>query len=180
MAKWCQNCGRYAPDDAILCPYCSAQLDSSKSYVTPVSQEKKEDSKKIITIVVVVLVVGLLVTVAIAATVYVYVSGLTSPIDNGYEEPYVYVIENNGQIQVTLYQKGDSYVIDYQDFDIYVNNLAVENLFEVGFWTVGEEINIGESNTGYKADGDPLDPGEYSVTVVIMDNVMYDGSVTIH
>jgi len=76
MIKYCPNCGRAAPSDALSCPYCGKSIPSHVKPIKSESLQKKDDKSPIILIIVIVLVVGIVLTIAIAATVYVYVSGM--------------------------------------------------------------------------------------------------------
>ena len=85
MVRYCQSCGRAAPNDAVLCPYCGVQIDQSKSPVILDQKPARKDNK--IIIIVAIVVILLVAIPAIAATVYVYVSGMVG-------EPDIEVLPN--------------------------------------------------------------------------------------
>ena len=96
-----------------------------------------------------------------------------------YEDATISITTHNDLIVVTLVKSGDNYNGGYTDYTIFVNGELVENLSEVVYWTVGEQINIGTDASGYIVNGNELDPGVYSVTVTIMGTLVYAGTVTI-
>ena len=155
MARYCQSCGRSVPDDARVCPYCSSQIDLSKSPVVPVSKEKK-DSNKIILIIAVVIAFVIIITIAIAATVYVYVSDISPAESSDYENAFAFAVEDNDFIVATLVKDGENYNDGYLDFSIYVNDYLVDGLDRVGHWTLNEDIIIGYGMYHFEEDGDPL------------------------
>lgn len=177
MVRYCQECGRQAPNDAVLCPYCGVNIDYSRSHIIPDHKPVEKDNKVIIIIAIVVILL-VIVPIAIAATVYVYVSGMLGPIDVE-RIPHVYISEFNNQIKITLIKEGENYNNGYSDFYITINNKNVDGLSNVGYWTVGEEIIIGADNTGYKVDGSPLSYGNYDVKVYIQSKLIYNNDINI-
>ena len=95
------------------------------------------------------------------------------------ENAHVVITESGNKIDIMLADEGNSYYNGYLNFEIYVNGELVKDLSEVGYWTVGESILIGSSYSGYEVDGSPLSSGEYDVTVVISNTVIYDGEISI-
>ena len=83
-------------------------------------------------------------------------------------------------IRVTLVAGGQNYnVSGYPNdvFSIFINGTKVKGLPEN--WNVGEVILIGTNATCYVVNGNPFYPGEYTVKVIIMHTVIFDGSVNI-
>ena len=131
------------------------------------------------------------ITVAIAATVYVYVSGLASSPGEQKENAGVAVTTESSMIKITLTDGGDNMATTgYTEQQIKILNNGTE-LIETNIggltWTVGEALWVGsigvspftEELGDLKGEVDALLPGVYAVTVVIVDTVIYDGPVTI-
>jgi len=76
MIKYCPNCGRAAPGDALYCPYCTKTIPSHIKPIKSDSSSKKDDKTPLILIIAIIIIVFIVLTIAIAATVYVYVSGM--------------------------------------------------------------------------------------------------------
>ena len=178
MAIYCPSCGRSIPNDSKVCAYCGKAIPSHGVITAPEPEKKKETN--IALIIAIILVVLIVATIAIAATVYVYVSGLV-PNEGflSYEDATISITTHNDLIVVTLVKSGDNYNGGYTDYTIFVNGELVENLSEVVYWTVGEQINIGTDASGYIVNGNELDPGVYSVTVTFRGTLVYAGTVTI-
>jgi hypothetical protein len=177
MVRYCQSCGRAAPNDAVLCPYCGVHIDYSRSQIMP-DQKPAEKDSKIALIIVLVVVVLIAITVAIAATVYVYVSGMIGP-EGISHSPDVFVSETDNKISIRLVQEGTDYNSGYTNFEILINGDPVDDLSEVGSWTIGESIVVGMSTTGYEVGGTSLVPGEYIVTVVISNTIISTDEIEI-
>jgi len=181
MPRYCQNCGKSVPNDAVLCPYCGTQIDYSKAaYVNNNVEQKSSDSTKIVLIVLAVVAVIIVVVILIAASAYFYVSDMMPP-PNGsdHEAAAITVKADNNLIELTLAKKGDLYNNGYSDFYIYVNGVLVDELEDVGYWTLGETISIGESYSGYEVNGYSLSSGSYDVTVRILDTVVFMSTIDI-
>jgi len=178
MVRYCQSCGRAAPNDAVLCPYCGVHIDYSRSHIIPDQKPPEKDNSKIVLIVVLVVIVLIAVTIAIAATVYVYVSGMLGS-DGISHSPDVLVSETNNKISIRLVQEGTGYNGGYTNFEILINGEPVDDLSEVGSWTVGESILVGRGATGYEVGGTSLMPGEYIVTVVISNTIISTDEIEI-
>jgi uncharacterized membrane protein YvbJ len=95
MVRYCQSCGRSAPNDAVVCPYCGVHIDYSRSQIIPEQPEQKKKDNTWIIIVVALIVILFLVIIAIAATVYVYVSGQLEPSDDFEKTPEIYFVKND-------------------------------------------------------------------------------------
>lgn len=180
MKIYCPKCGRAIPSDSKMCAYCGKLIPYHETQMVP-EEPKKSDDKKTILIVVLVLIIMIIPTIAIAATVYVYVSSMTPDLPNAsYEGAVVNVDSSERHIQVTLISGGNNYNNGYEDFSIMVDNQFVNGSNIIGYWTIGEKINIGEGAAGgYEVYGKNLSAGTYGVTVVIKDTVIYDGAVKI-
>ncbi len=122
------------------------------------------------------------ITVAIAATVYVYVSGMIGTTNVTQENASVTVSATpDGRIRVTLAGGGQRYDSGsgYDNFRIQVEGTTVKGIDTGDSWFVGEAFIIG---AGYDVDNTaPLAglPRSFSVTVTILDSVVYDGSVRV-
>ena len=84
MVTYCPNCGRQTPHDAMICPYCRQNISQNKistgtQYPLHQMQPPQKDNTKLIIIIAVVIIAVILATVAIAATMYVYVGGMMGP-----------------------------------------------------------------------------------------------------
>lgn len=77
MVKYCPHCGRSMPEDGNRCPYCGRLVAKHEGITVgpPEELQKKSNTGLIIAVVLIVLII---VPIAIAATVYVYVSGMIS------------------------------------------------------------------------------------------------------
>ena len=114
MSIYCPHCGRAIPSDSRVCAYCSKQIPSHGVIAAPEPQKKKETNIGLI--IAIILVVIILGTIAIAATVYVYVSGMLGSVD-GLVSAAIDVEANNGFIEVTLIDADESYY-SYNNVDI--------------------------------------------------------------
>ncbi len=129
------------------------------------------------------------ITVVLAATIYVWVSGFKSGKQS--ENAAVTVKGENDQIRVILTKGGDNYdpTNGYasNDFAIYVDGEKVAGT-EPSNWLVGQNIiltyNASKSpkwaisgTTGYGTS--ISSPTEFAVTVEIMGTVVYDGTVIV-
>jgi len=177
MAIYCPYCGRSIPNDSRICAYCGKQVPSHGVMPAPEPEKKKETNVGlIIGIVLLVLIVG---TIVVAATVYVYVSGIVGS-GPDYVDASVMVVSENNYILVTLTHSDELYY-SYDVIDIYISGQKVENMYEIGLWYEGETITIGSGDFyGYEVNGNPLTiNSEYDVTIYIENTPIYSGSVTI-
>ena len=134
------------------------------------------------------------ITVAIASTVYVYTSGFAGSPGGQKENAGVAVTTKFSMIKITLTDGGDNMgTTGYTEDQIKILNngtvLAQTNLTIPFGWTIGKALWIGGNDATLeqnepdlndkKADLVALDPGKYTITVVILDTVVYDSPVTI-
>jgi archaeal type IV pilus assembly protein PilA len=135
-------------------------MDGMKS-----NRKFKQEDEAVSAVIGVILMVA--ITVAIAATVYVYVSGMIGTDDASTENAVATATSGgSGEIRIMLTKGGQNYNTGYTDFNITLSNSSgpVYGTDSDGTWTVGESIYV----TG-------LDPGEkYAVTITILDTVIYD------
>ena len=120
------------------------------------------------------------IAVAIASTVYVYVSGLTSKQKVVQEGASVIGQNTDNQIKLVLTSGGKTYDDGYNltdDVDIFVNGDKVE-VYTSAAWETGGQILLGYSGTTWQ-EGSTCTNGNYEVTVVIKDSIVYDGTIKI-
>lgn len=126
MAKYCPSCGRSMPEDGNMCPYCGKLVAKHEGIMvqsSPKLEEKKDNKALIIAIVVIVL---LIVPIAIAATVYVYVSGMMgSEMSEIMKTPNMAAMitpdsGNNATLFVTYIDTDDVYwsFVSFQIYDV--------------------------------------------------------------
>jgi flagellin-like protein len=145
----------------------------------------KENDEAVSAVIGVILMVA--ITVAIAATVYVYVSGMMGSPSTEAENASVVVRAENGRIKITLTTGGNNMPSTGYSFsnsvtvrlngtvlaDTYTGNTAFE---------VGESLYIGDSTPSMNDNStgvSQLGSGDYYLTVTIMETVIYDDSITI-
>jgi flagellin-like protein len=147
----------------------------------------KEDEEAVSAVIGVILMVA--ITVAIAATVYVYVSGMMGSPSTEAENASVVVRPENGRIKITLTTGGNNMPSTGYAFantiTIRVNGTALDDTtgFSDGYWEVGESVFVGDGSPAdlddVSTDVTQLQAAEYSVTITIAETVIYDDSVTI-
>ncbi|MBN2603093.1 MAG: type IV pilin N-terminal domain-containing protein, partial [Candidatus Thermoplasmatota archaeon] len=123
------------------------------------------------------------ITVAIAATVYVYVSGMIGGGLTTTENASVTVTGTNTRIKILLTKGGDGapYVNDTAGgdtgFDVFINGSKIAHTnYGIGSeWEVGESIILTQNEGG----DDLLAGVKYSLTVQIMGSTIYDAYITI-
>ena len=146
----------------------------------------KDGEEAVSAVIGVILMVA--ITVAIAATVYVYVTGMIGGGTTEKENASVTVsATDDDRIKILLAAGGQRYSDGYEITDagihIFVNEDEVSG-FTAVTWNVGEPLYIG-SDTGtttfnFVADGTTgIAGGDYSVTVTILESVIFDGEVHI-
>jgi flagellin-like protein len=146
-----------------------------------------EDEEAVSAVIGVILMVA--ITVAIAATVYVYVSGMMGSPSTEAENASVVVRPENGRIKITLTTGGNNMPSTGYGFantiNIRVNGTLLDDTtgFSDGYWEVGESVFIGDGTPAdlddVSTDVTQLYAAEYSVTITIAETVIYDDSVTI-
>ena len=93
------------------------------------------------------------------------------------QQAAVAVSGTSGLIEVRLCATGHGYQVGYKDYEIFINHKKVYNLPEL--FVLGESIDIGSGPLGFTVDGEKLPAGEYLVTVVILDELMFSGVITV-
>jgi predicted nucleic acid-binding Zn ribbon protein len=126
--RYCASCGRSMPNDSKLCPYCGKTLDPN---VSPIIKEKKDKTALIVVIVVVLIII---VPICVAATVYIYVSGMLSGGPSGAMTPFISFITDTtqGTLTVAFVDSGTYYWSDI--------NLSGTGTLPTGIITEGDQI----------------------------------------
>ncbi len=146
----------------------------------------KEDEEAVSAVIGVILMVA--ITVAIAATVYVYVSGMMGSPSTEAENASVVVRSENSKIKITLTTGGNNMPSAGYAFlnaiTIRLNGTALDEALLAGntAFEVGETLYIGGNIPTLDDDASAvtaLKPADYSITVTIMETVVYDDSITI-
>ncbi len=98
--------------------------------------------------------------------------------NDGSEDAIVTAHGISGQIKLILVKGGQNYGEGYEPSDV---NIFIEGqkVTPVETWVVGGEILLGQDATGNWTVGETCPAGDYSVTVSIMDTVVYNGVVTV-
>lgn len=141
MVTYCPNCGRQTPHDAMICPYCAQNISQNKistgtQYpMHQMQQSPQKDNTKLIIIIAVVIIVVILATVAIAATMYVYTSGMMGP-SNHLITPEITFIKDDIEDTLTV-ASSDSASLTWEDLGI-TGNCDTTGL--TGSVTAGQEI----------------------------------------
>lgn len=122
------------------------------------------------------------ITVAVAATVYVYTSGIGST-PSKLETAAVATGEGTeDQIKLILAHGGENYGDGYnisRDVNIYINGTKVdEGDINTEIWVTGGQLFLGW-NIDHWEEGYTCPEDHYEVTVSIRDNVVYDGTITV-
>ena len=82
MITYCPKCGRQVSNDANICPYCRENISQNKiKTIQTYQQPKQKDNSKTIAIILVIIIVLIFASISIAATVYVYFSGMFGGVD---------------------------------------------------------------------------------------------------
>jgi len=121
------------------------------------------------------------ITVAIAATVYVYVSGLGSTPSKLETAAVATAQGTEDQIKLILAHGGENYGDGYnvsQDVTIYINGTKVQG-YITDLWVTGGQLFIGWNVDHWEEGTYTCTEGHYDVTVSIRDNVVYDGTVVV-
>jgi len=142
----------------------------------------KENKEAISAVIGVILMVA--ITVAIAAVSFVYFTGMLGGPKEEKENASCILLIDNNKIKITLIKAGDKMPNDGYNFDTSVKiRLNGTELSETNFfvgntgWEIGENLFIGDNPPvldDSAGDVSPLAAGEYSVTVTIIDTVIFD------
>ncbi|KYK32984.1 MAG: hypothetical protein AYK22_06690 [Thermoplasmatales archaeon SG8-52-3] len=146
-----------------------------------------EEQDAISAVIGVILMVA--ITVAIAAVTFVYFTGLMGSPETEKENASVAVKNENAKIKLTLVSGGknlpstgyafsNSIIIRLNGTELTEGALAVGN----DGWDVGESLYIGNAVPALddnSNDVNQLGPGDYSITVTIIETVIYDDIVKV-
>lgn len=146
-----------------------------------------EEQDAISAVIGVILMVA--ITVAIAAVTFVYFTGLMGSPETEKENASVAVKNENAKIKLTLVSGGknlpstgyafsNSIIIRLNGTELTEGGLAVGN----DGWDVGESLYIGNAVPALddnSNDVNQLGPGDYSITVTIIETVIYDDIVKV-
>ena len=144
------------------------------------------DNNAISAVIGVILMVA--ITVAIAAVAFVYFTGMLGGPSEEKENAGIAVVQDMGRIKITLISAGDRIAEDGYSFANVVIRLNGTVLDESGFniantgWEIGESLYIGNSNPtldDVRGDVIALDGADYSITVRILDTVIFDDKVSV-
>ena len=139
-----------------------------------------EEDEAVSAVIGVILMVA--ITVAIAATVYVYVSGMIGPETKKAENASVTGHGMQGQIKLILAQEGQNYpTAGYATTDIRIF-IDGDKCVPTAAWEVGGQVLLGtDGGAALWTCGAAytVGAGDYSVTVSIMDTVVYNGDITV-
>jgi len=144
-----------------------------------------EEKEAVSAVIGVILMVA--ITVAIAATVYVYVSGMTGQTGDVKEAASVTVGVSNGNIQITLTDTGTAAAATgytLAQIRILVNGTALtEGSVTDNGWMIGESLWIAYPGAAITLDdavsASVLGVGTYAVGVVLADTVIYNSDITV-
>jgi len=148
-----------------------------------------EDKEAVSAVIGVILMVA--ITVAIAATVYVYVSGMMGSPSSEAESASVVCRAENKYIKITLTTGGNNMPSTGYDLNATIKvrtngTLPVTKTFTDDYFDVGESLYISAGAAGEPTvlSDSPsgmtqLDPADYSVTITISETVIYDDEVRI-
>ena len=148
-----------------------------------------EDKEAVSAVIGVILMVA--ITVAIAATVYVYVSGMMGSPSSEAESASVVCRAENKYIKITLTTGGNNMPTGGYNLTNIVKvringTLPVTTNYADGAFDVGESLYIsagvgGEPTVISKSPSGmtPLDTADYSVTITISETVIFDDEVRI-
>ena len=143
-----------------------------------------EEDEAVSAVIGVILMVA--ITVAIAATVYVYVSGLAGSPGSDTENASVAGEGTANQIKLVLASGGDDYDEGYtistgtdNEVTVFIAGNKVV-LSAPGTWETGGQILIGTSAGNTWTQGEFIElEGDYEVTVSIKDTVVFDGTINV-
>jgi len=145
----------------------------------------KEDEEAVSAVIGVILMVA--ITVAIAATVYVYVSGMMGSPSSEAEAASVVCRAENSLVKITLTTGGNNMPSTGYNLNTTIKircngALPTSTSFSDDYFDVGESLYISSAGTilsdtpvGMTA----LVAGDYSITVTISETVIYDDEVRI-
>ena len=139
-----------------------------------------EEDEAVSAVIGVILMVA--ITVAIAATVYVYVSGLASSPGSETENASVAAEGTGTQVKLVLASGGDDYDDGYtvggatNEVTVFIDGNKV--VLTAGTWETGGQLLIGTNGATWQ-QGYTCAEGDYEVTVSIKDTVVFDGQIAV-
>jgi len=124
------------------------------------------------------------ITVAIAATVYVYVSGLASSPGSETENASVAAEGTGTQIKLVLASGGDDYDDGYtisagadNEVTVFINGSKAT--LTAGLWETGGQILLGLNGAVWTQGTYTCPEDDYEVTVSIKNTVVFDGTIRV-
>jgi RNA polymerase subunit RPABC4/transcription elongation factor Spt4 len=137
--RYCPECGRSIPLDARACPYCAKTIPMHDGQIVT---KTDDDKSKIVLIIVVVVFILIFSTIAIAATVYVYVSGLMGSQSSWESTPTIPFSQQDlsayNSLNVIYSDPSD---IDWSELKLQVDGTTADHGMS-GTVTVADGINI--------------------------------------
>ena len=141
-----------------------------------------EEDEAVSAVIGVILMVA--ITVAIAATVYVYVSGLAGSPGSDTENASVAAEGTADKIKLVLASGGDDYDEGYtistgtdNEVTVFVDGYKVT--LTSNTWETGGQILIGDNGASTWVEGYTCAEAEYEVTVSIKNTVVFDGTIRV-
>jgi flagellin-like protein len=138
-----------------------------------------EEDEAVSAVIGVILMVA--ITVAIAATVYVYVSGLAGSPGSDTENASVAAEGTENKIKLVLASGGDDYNDGYNiinDVSVFIDGSKVDT-YTTTTWETGGQLLIGQTTAGTWNEGETCAEEEYEVTVSIKNTVVFDGTIKV-
>jgi len=147
----------------------------------------KENEQAVSAVIGAILMVA--VAIAMATVVYLYLTGQISAPMSEAENAGVDVKTDSGKIKITLVKTGENVPDDGYSFSesvtIRVNGSKMDesDVSSTG-WTIGAPLFIGYTSPNLVLDDTSSDVGRlpagtYSITVTILDTVIYDNQITV-
>jgi len=146
-----------------------------------------ENQEAISAVIGVILMVA--ITVAIGAVAYLYFTGMLGSPKKEAENAGISIIPENGKIKITLTKSGDRMPSTGYAFSNSVSVRLNGTLLPMGGisggntgWEIGESLYIGNAAPALDdiaSDLTQLGSGDYSVTVTVIETVIYDGIIKI-
>ena len=136
--RYCPECGRSIPFDARICPYCAKMMPMHEGQIVEETGEKKD---KTVLIIVAVVIILLIVPMAIAATVYVYVSGM-GPSSNWETTPTITCMKiDQDTINTLTIVVAEPETVTWSDLELLVDGYVVNHGMS-GLVLAGDVIDI--------------------------------------
>lgn len=183
MVIYCSKCGRSIPSDSKICAYCGERVpEGHRPVYAPEITDKSND--KTVLIVVLVVVLLFIVPIVIAASVYVYVSGIV-PSSNFMSNPDVTMIAepsiDNTKCTITIFTITESDIpwvlVDGDLVDMSEGNIIYLESYS---WRLSGKIETGNSiilDNSY-IDPDFVEGNQYRFTLRFMETGESMGTIT--